>query len=293
MLACKRTTLNVRFCRTSRAYQSLRPEERIGQTGRNFPASGSSARCVMVFMKKLVIGLLGFTLCFGVVGNLFADPKEEVKEDTNTLKNFTTMPERQIPPEVLKRAKGFAIFHVIDVALLVSGKGGPGIVVARTPTGWSGPAFVGLGGAGLGAQLGAKVKNVVLVLNSQKAVDAVSSGNVKLGAELTTAAGPAGASAEAMTMFNNIDLFSYATSDGVFAGASIEGSVIEPRGDADKAYYGHEVSTKDILTGKAKPPAKAAPLMKLLKSLGTTGMVPSENKPAPPGGESPRKPGQP
>ncbi|MGH8164952.1 MAG: lipid-binding SYLF domain-containing protein, partial [Rhodanobacteraceae bacterium] len=176
-------------------------------------------------MKKLLLALVGAGLVFGTVSSLFADPKEEIKEDTKTLKDFTSMPERQIPPAVLRKAKGFAIFHVIDVALLVNGKGGPGIVVSRTANGWSGPLFVGLGGAGVGAQIGAKVKELVLVLNTDKAVEAFSHGNVKIGADLTAHAGPAGASAEAETAFTNIDMYSYAESDGVFAGASIEGSV--------------------------------------------------------------------
>ena len=54
----------------------------------------------------------------------FADAKEDLAEASTTLKKFTNMPERQIPPEVLQRAKGFAVFHIVDVALLASGKGG-------------------------------------------------------------------------------------------------------------------------------------------------------------------------
>ena len=209
----------------------------------------------------------------GAAGTVFANAKEEIKEDANTLKNFSSMPERQIPPAVLKHAKGFAIFHVIDVALLVNGKGGPGIVVSRTKNGWSGPEFVGLGGAGIGAQIGGKVKELVLVLNTDKAVEALSHGNVKVGAELTASAGPAGASAEAETAFTNIDMYSYAASNGVFAGMSLEGSVIAPRGDMNNTFYGKQVTPADILTGKVTPPASAAPLMTVLHSVGTTGGV--------------------
>ncbi|HEY3660091.1 MAG TPA: hypothetical protein VGK91_02560, partial [Candidatus Udaeobacter sp.] len=79
-------------------------------------------------MKKLSTGLIAVALLMGVAGTVFANAKEEVKQDANILKNFSTVPERQIPPAVLKNAKGFAIFHVVDVALLVNGKGGPGIV---------------------------------------------------------------------------------------------------------------------------------------------------------------------
>ncbi len=224
-------------------------------------------------MKRLIILLVGIALTMGVVGNIYADPKEELQEDTNTLKNFSSMPERQIPPAVLKNAKGFAIFHVIDVALLVNGKGGPGIVVARTNNGWSGPLFVGLGGAGVGAQIGGKVKKLVLVLNTDKAVEAFSHGNVKLGADLTASAGPAGASAEAETAFTNIDMFSYAASDGVFAGLSVEGSVVAPRGSVNDGYYGKSVTPSEILSGKVQPPASASMLTKVLNSIGTTGTV--------------------
>ena len=169
------------------------------------------------------------------------------------------MPERQIPPEVLQRAKGFAVFHIVDVALLASGKGGNGVVAARTgDNGWSGPMFVTLGGAGVGAQIGAKVKQLVPVLNSQKAVDAFKQGNVKLDANLSTAAGPANASAEAQTMFNTIDIFSYAASEGVFAGASLQGSVLAPNDDMNDSFYGKSVTPQQIISGKVQPPAGAS-----------------------------------
>ncbi len=218
-------------------------------------------------MKKLLIALVGIGLTVGTIGNLYAGPKEEINEDTQTLQKFTSMPERQIPPAVLKNAKGFAIFHVIDVALLVNGKGGPGIVVDRTASGWSGPLFVGLGGAGVGAQLGAKVKKLVLVLNTQNAVDAFKQGNVKIGADLSAHAGPAGASAEAEIPVTAPDVYSYSDATGVFAGVSIEGSVIAPRGDVNNDFYGKKVDPTMILAGQVQPPAAANPLMTVLNKV--------------------------
>jgi lipid-binding SYLF domain-containing protein len=219
-------------------------------------------------MKKIFIAIIGIGLTLGTIGNAFADAQSEVKQDAKVLKDFTSMPERQIPPAVLRHAKGFAIFRVVDVALLVNGKGGPGIIVTRTANGWSGPLFVGLGGAGLGAEIGGKVKELVLVLNTNKAVEAFSHGNVKLGADLTAHAGPAGASAEAETAFTNIDMFSYAESDGVFAGASIEGSVVAPRTDVNNQFYGKKVTASQILQGKVQTPTAAAPLEKELAYAG-------------------------
>lgn len=230
-------------------------------------------RKIANIMKQLLAGLVGVALMMGVTGTVFAEAKQEIKQDAQTLKNFSTMPEQQIPPAVLKKAKGFAIFHVTDVAFLANGKGGPGIVVSRTNTGWSGPMFVGLGGVGLWAQMGAKVKELVLVLNTDKAVEALSHGNVKLGAELTASAGPAGANAEAETTFTNKDIYSYAQSNGVFTGLSLEGSVIAPREDMNRKFYGKKVTPSEILAGKVQPPAAADPLMVVLHSVAPAGVA--------------------
>lgn len=235
--------------------------------------------------KYLLTGFLAVALTFAAVGSMFADAKEDIHEATNTLKNMSSGSERQIPPKVLKNAKGFAIFHIVDVALLVNGKGGGGVVVTKTSNGWSGPLFVGLGGAGIGAQAGAKLKDLVLVLNTDKAVEAFSHGNVKLGADVTATAGPADASAEGSTGFTNSDIYSYTSGNGVMAGASLEGSVIAPRDEMNNKFYGkNNVTPKEILTGQVQPPATASPLMALLNQLGSTGMVGQSTKTGASGG---------
>ncbi len=66
------------------------------------------------------------------------------------------MPERQIPRSILSNARGLAIIRVLKAGFVFSGKGGQGVVVARTAHGWSGPSFIGLGGAGWGLQAGGR-----------------------------------------------------------------------------------------------------------------------------------------
>lgn len=107
------------------------------------------------------------------------------------------MPEKGIPPRVLRDARGLAIIRVVKVGFGISGKGGQGVVVARTGRGWSGRSFVGTGGAGWGAQIGAEVTDFVFVLNTRAAVRAFSrDGNVTLGADASAAAGPVGRDAQ-------------------------------------------------------------------------------------------------
>jgi lipid-binding SYLF domain-containing protein len=55
-------------------------------------------------------------------------------------------------------------------------------------------------------------------------------------------------------------VYTYSRSQGLFAGVSLEGTVIAARNDANSDYYGREVTPKMILTGAAKPPVGAAKL---------------------------------
>ena len=72
------------------------------------------------------------------------------------------------------------------------------MVVTRTGNGWSGPSFIGTGGAGWGLQVGAQVNEFVVVLNTNQAVRAFSrDGNVSLGVDVSAAAGPVGRNLQA------------------------------------------------------------------------------------------------
>src|SRR5437763_13829757 len=108
------------------------------------------------------------------------------------VRDFRQMPERGIPRDVLRHSKGLAIMTVVKAGFIFSGKAGEGVVVARTRHGWSGPSFIGTGGAGWGLQIGAEVTDFVFVLNNEAAIRAFSQGgHVALGAAASVAEGPA------------------------------------------------------------------------------------------------------
>src|SRR5207253_272696 len=83
------------------------------------------------------------------------------KRCAQILREFRPMPERQVPRAVLRHARGLAVMRVVKVGFVFSGKGGEGVVIARTGNGWSGPSFIGTGGAGWGLQMGAEVTDFV------------------------------------------------------------------------------------------------------------------------------------
>jgi lipid-binding SYLF domain-containing protein len=212
-------------------------------------------------MKKLILILTLLSLSL-IAAN--ATEQDIVDRSAVTIREFRHMPERGVPAHILRHARGLAILSVVKGAFVFSGKAGEGVVVARTGHGWSGPSFIGTGGAGWGLQFGAEVTDFVFVLNNDAAVRAFSrGGNVTLGADASIAAGPIGRAAEA-NVAPRAAIYSYSRSKGLFAGVSLEGAVIGTRKGANERYYGRPVTAAEVLHGQVNAPAGAASLRNAL-----------------------------
>jgi len=194
----------------------------------------------------------------------FADMRDDVNQAITIMQRFQEIPERSIPRAVMKDAKGLAILTVVKAGFIFSGRGGSGVVIARTKKGWSSPSAIGTGGAGFGLQIGAEVSEFVIVLNTNEAVRAFSQGgNVQLGADLSVAAGPVGRTAEA-GVTPMAAVYTYSRSQGIFAGVSLEGTVVATRDEANAKYYHKAVGPREILSGQVKPPPEAKALQAVL-----------------------------
>ena len=193
--------------------------------------------------------------------------QDSVDQARVILKRFKEMPEQSIPEKVLRDARGLAILSVVKAGFVLSARGGQGIVIARTSAtnGWSGPSAIATGGAGFGFQIGAQASEFVLVLNTPEAIRAFSrGGNISLGTDLSVAAGPVGRNL-AVDVAPMAAIYTYSRSQGLFAGVSLEGTVIITRGEANTDYYGRKVQVDDILKGKIPPPAGSKALIDELK----------------------------
>ena len=206
-------------------------------------------------MRAITSSIVGILLaaCLNVTA-AHATMQDDVNQAVTIIQRFQEMPEQAIPDAVLRNAKGLAILTVTKAGFIGSARGGSGIVVARTEKGWSGPSAIGTGGIGVGFQAGVEITEFVIVLNTQEAVNAFSNdGNVTLGGNLSAALGPVGRTAEASVALQAA-MYTYSRSQGVFAGVSLEGTVIAARDEANAEYYGKPIEAKDILAGKVKPP---------------------------------------
>jgi SH3 domain-containing YSC84-like protein 1 len=119
------------------------------------------------------------------------------------------------------------------------------------------------------------VTDFVMILNDASAVRAFQQlGSITLGGNLSIAAGPIGRNAEASGAANFkaiAPVFSYSKTKGLFAGVSLEGSVLIERRDANRKFYGAPVTAKQLLTGQYPAPPAADPLYRILNTRAFSG----------------------
>ncbi|EIM81745.1 DUF500-domain-containing protein [Stereum hirsutum FP-91666 SS1] len=199
----------------------------------------------------------------------------EAEKAAKILASFLADPENpesalnSIPKAVLHRARGLAVFQVLKAGFVFSGKAGSGLVIARLPDGsWSAPSCIATGGVGWGLQIGADITDFVVVLNSEDAVRAFSmGGNVTIGGNVSAAAGPIGTGGSVQaSLAHPAPMFSYSKSKGLFAGLSLEGTVLIERKDANRDFYGSPIPARDILGGRVPPPEVASRLYEIIEA---------------------------
>jgi len=83
-----------------------------------------------------------------------------------------------------------------------------------------------------------------MVVRTQKAVDALFTSSFKLGGDISIAVGPVGGGAKSNIV---ADILFFSRTKGVYAGVSLEGSVVKTKDKWNKAYYGKAVSPVDII----------------------------------------------
>jgi lipid-binding SYLF domain-containing protein len=144
----------------------------------------------------------------------------------------------------------FIIPQFMRGAFIFGGAGGSGVLIARDErTGkWGDPVFYNIGSASFGAQIGADVSEMVLVVRTRKGLEEFYTNDFKLGANAGMATGPVGGGMAAQGI--TADIISYARQKGAFAGMAVDGAFVSVSNDSNEAYYGKSVRPTDIIVKK-------------------------------------------
>jgi lipid-binding SYLF domain-containing protein len=204
--------------------------------------------------KFFVTMFFSFAGMAGLAQPAFASAREEAKliEASGVLEELQSQRDTLIPERLLSRAYGIAVIpNVIKVAAVVGGRRGTGALVVRDANGrFSDPVMVSITGGNVGWQIGVQATDIVLVFTTRKSVEGIADGKLTLGGDASVAAGPVGRAASAATDQNfTAEVYSYSRNRGLFAGVSIDGSVIAIDSKANKRLYGKPAPAADIIAG--------------------------------------------
>ena len=201
----------------------------------------------------------------------------EKSKDEETIQNAAAvlqamLDSKAVPANLLVTANCIVVLPgVKKFAVGVGGTGGRGPMICRKDKNfsgdeWSAPAMYTIGGASAGLQLGGSSTDVVLLIMSPSAVNKVLAGNIKVGTDLTAAAGPGATSTASV---GGADILTYGRAKGLFAGISLNGASLEPDSSADQRLYGKAVSAREIVVDNAAKPTPAGQsLISLLEKRG-------------------------
>src|ERR1700691_4813617 len=175
------------------------------------------------------------------------------------LHEIMAAPDKGIPEEVLDHAKCVAVVpHMLKGGFVFGAENGRGVAPCRPDRGWSAPAFFTITGGSWGLQIGIEGVDLVMIIQNDRGMQHLINSNFQLGADASAAAGPVGRHASADTDWKlNTEVLTYSRAKGAFAGLTLTGAAIRRDDDSTEATYGHNVSTRRILSGEVTVPASA------------------------------------
>jgi len=212
------------------------------------------------------LSMLGAALAFTALflfGNSasFAAPSTSEQNDILT-RAATTAQHMQADPAfdraraMLHNAKGVLIVpSLVKGGFIFGAEGGNGVLMQRNGNAWSAPAFYTLASASFGFQAGLEQAEVVMLIMSDRALDAVKRSEFKVGAGGGITVVTLSAGAEAATAPNlSGDIIVWSSATGVYGGLTLNGSVVKARDEWNTAFYGRPSSVTDILADRVRNP---------------------------------------
>jgi len=213
-----------------------------------------SSRMFIATIATAVL-LAGSTLCSATSAR--EEAVKRLQAATEVLQEIMDAPDKGIPEEVMNDAKCVVVVpHLLKGGFIVGAKHGRGVASCRTADkGWSAPAFVSVGGGSFGFQIGIEGVDLVMLVMNDQGLQHLLSSKFQVSGEGSAAAGPVGRHASAGTDWKlHTELLTYSRSKGAFAGATIEGAVVEKDDDSTIAIYGKNASFRSILSGSVAAP---------------------------------------
>jgi len=122
-----------------------------------------------------------------------------------------------------------------------------------------------MGSGSIGFQIGIQDSAIVMMILTDKGLNAIMDSQFKFGGDANITVATMGAGVEGATTADlGADIVAFSQSRGLFAGISLQGSVMGSRSEWNQAYYGRDYGTRQIVIDMAARNQGAEPLREVL-----------------------------
>jgi lipid-binding SYLF domain-containing protein len=163
-----------------------------------------------------------------------AAEKAELLHDANvTVSHLKSDPAFATAARMMRDARAvYIVPHLVKGGFIFGAEGGSGVLVRRAGRGWGEPKFYDMASASFGFQAGLQKAELVFIINSDRALRGIESGNFKIGGQAGITVATLSSGAEGATTARGGDMVVWSSGTGLFGGVAFNGSVITP--DKDK-----------------------------------------------------------
>src|SRR3954469_25959044 len=162
-------------------------------------------------------------------GNTPGAQQTLVDRATLTVNDMMTQTISKDPQSVLRNAKAVMICpRIFKAGFFFGGEGGNCVLLARAGNGtWSYPAFYAIGSGSFGFQFGIEDNQLLMMIMTERGLNALLDSQIKLGANAGIAVATYGAGIQGSTTTAvGADIVAFAASRGLFGGVALEGSLM-------------------------------------------------------------------
>jgi lipid-binding SYLF domain-containing protein len=195
-----------------------------------------------------------------------------VDRATLTVQEMMTQNVSKDPKSLLRNAKAVIICpRIFKAGFFFGGEGGRCVMLARAGNGtWSYPAFYSIGSGSFGFQFGIQDSQLLMMIMTEKGLNAVLDSQIKLGANASVAVAAYGAGVQGSTTTAiGADIVAFAETRGLFGGVALEGSLMSSESQWNQAYYGQAYGARQLVMQMQGSNPGAEPLRDLLTRYGS------------------------
>jgi lipid-binding SYLF domain-containing protein len=216
-------------------------------------------------MPRFLIAAL-FALLLPIAAHAQTEQQTLVDRATLTVQELLGNNNANDARNLMRRAKGVMVCpRVFKAGFILGGEGGDCVMSGRTQNGWSNPAFYGIGTGSVGFQIGIQDAQIIFIVLTDKGLQALLDSQFKIGADASVAVATIGAGVQGdTTAAFNADIVAFAQARGLFAGVSINGSLLSNRSDWNQIYYGRPTGAQQLVISNEGNNPGADPLREML-----------------------------